>query len=136
MINKVTLLGHIGNKPEYKKTGEVAYTSFQVATSEFYFDKRSNEKKQTTEWHRCCVFGQLAETVHQYLDKGSKVYIEGKIKYSEYLTKENSKAYSTTIVASTVKFLDAPKDKKDKKESGQDPQEVYNSDYGFDDIPF
>ena len=80
-INRVTILGNLGNDPDIKflPSGD-AVANISIATSESWADKNSGEKKESVEWHRVVFFGKLAEIVGQYLHKGSKVYVEGKLK--------------------------------------------------------
>ena len=79
-INKVILIGNLGAKPEvkYASNGN-AIANLTLATSESWTDKNTGQKQEKTEWHRVSIFGKLAEIVEKYLDKGSKVYVEGKL---------------------------------------------------------
>ena len=79
-INKVILVGNLGQKPEMRYTQtNMAVANLSVATSDSWKDKETGEQKEKTEWHRVFYFGKLAEIAEQYLDKGSKVYVEGKL---------------------------------------------------------
>ena len=79
-INKVILVGNLGQKPEMRYTQtNMAVANLSVATSDSWKDKETGEQKEKTEWHRVVYFGKLAEIAEQYLDKGSKVYVEGKL---------------------------------------------------------
>ncbi len=79
-INKVILVGNLGAKPEikYASNGN-AISNLSIATSESWTDKSTGQKQERTEWHRVSLFGKVAEIAGQYLDKGSKVYVEGKL---------------------------------------------------------
>ncbi len=98
-INKVILVGNIGNDPEVKtmQSGDKV-CNFSVATSESWKDKASGERKERTEWHRVVVFNQgLINVCENYLKKGSKVYVEGQVETRSY-EKDGQKVYTTEIV--------------------------------------
>lgn len=105
-INKVTIIGHVGHAPEtkYLPSGS-AVTNLSVATSEEWKDKQSGEKKEHTEWHRVSMFGKLAEIAGEYLQKGSQVYIEGKLRTRKWQDKQGQDRYSTEIVADQMLML-------------------------------
>ena len=88
-INKVILVGNIGDKPEVKHASNGnAIANLSVATSESWKDKNTGQKQEKTEWHRVSVFGKLAEIAGQYLVKGSKVYVEGKLQTRKWQDKD------------------------------------------------
>lgn len=98
-VNKVILIGNIGNDPEVKtmQSGDKV-ANFSVATSESWKDKATGERKERTEWHRIVVFNQgLINVCENYLKKGSKVYIEGQVETRNY-EKDGQKIYTTEIV--------------------------------------
>jgi len=105
-INKVILVGNLGNDPEvrYSQSG-TAMTSISVATSESWKDKTSGEMQERTEWHRVKFFGRLAEIAGEYLKKGSQVYIEGKLRTDKYTDKAGVEKYSTDIIADEMQML-------------------------------
>jgi single-strand DNA-binding protein len=105
-INKVILVGNIGQDPEvrYSQSG-TAMTSISVATSESWKDKTSGEQQERTEWHRVKFFGRLAEIAGEYLKKGSQVYIEGKLRTEKYTDKAGIEKYSTDIIADEMQML-------------------------------
>ena len=105
MINKAILIGNLGGDPEvrYTQTG-TAVANFTVATTEKWKDQ-SGEQKEQTEWHRVVAFKRLGEICGEYLSKGSKVYIEGKIQTRQWDDKEGKKRYTTEIVAREMKML-------------------------------
>ena len=86
-VNKVILLGNLGNDPEIRTVGTSKVASFSLATSEAYNNKEGVRVEQT-EWHRVEIWGNLAETVEKYVKKGSSLYVEGKIKTDEYTDKD------------------------------------------------
>ena len=106
-VNKVILVGNLGQDPEVRympQGGAVA--NFSVATSETWTDKNTNEKKEQTEWHRVVFYGRLAEIIGEYLRKGSKVYIEGKLKTRKWMDKDNIERYTTEVVGEEMQMLD------------------------------
>jgi len=106
-INKVILVGNLGRDPEMRYTpNSIAVCSFSIATSETYKDKNSGERITQTEWHNIVLWRGLAETSEKYLRKGSKVYIEGKLKTRKWDDKQGITRYSTEIVADVMQMLD------------------------------
>jgi single-strand DNA-binding protein len=105
-INKVILVGNLGNDPEtrYMPSGG-AVTNISVATSESWKDKQSGEQKERTEWHRVAMFNRLAEVAAEYLRKGSQVYIEGKIRTRKWQDKDGQDRYTTEIIADEMQML-------------------------------
>jgi single-strand DNA-binding protein len=100
-INKVILIGTLGATPEVKYTAnQQTIANLSVATSDEWNDKASGQKQQKTEWHRVVIFGKLAEIAQQYLTKGSKVYLEGKLQTRQWQDQSGQKRYSTEVVLS------------------------------------
>ena len=104
-VNKVILIGRLGQDPEYKEINDGALAKFSVATSK-KFKNKFGEKQEETQWHNIVVWGKLAKNCSSYLSKGSLVYIEGMIKYKNYEDKDGNKKYFTEIVGNDVQFLD------------------------------
>jgi single-strand DNA-binding protein len=109
-VNKCILLGNLGKDPEvkYMPNGN-AVANITLATSETWNDKQSGEKKEKTEWHRVVFFGKLAEIVGQYLKKGSKVYIEGKLQTRKWQDQGGNDKYTTEVIVDiggTMQMLD------------------------------
>lgn len=106
-INKVIIVGNLGNDPEtrYLPSGG-AVTNISVATSEGWKDKDSGEVKERTEWHRIVFFNRLAEIAGEYLKKGSKVYVEGRLQTRKWQDKDGNDKYTTEIIASEMQMLD------------------------------
>lgn len=98
-INKVILIGHLGQDPEmrYMPSGN-AVANITLATSETWKDKQTGEPKERTEWHRVVFFGKLAEIVGKYLTKGSQVYIEGRLQTRKWQSQGDQDRYTTEIV--------------------------------------
>lgn len=105
-VNKVILIGNLGKDPEIRhlENGAVV-ASFPLATSESYTDRQTGEKKETTDWHDIVLWRGLAEVAGKYLQKGGKVYIEGKLKKRMWKDKEGNNRYSTEVVAEEMTLL-------------------------------
>ncbi len=107
-VNKVILIGNLGKDPEvrYSANGN-AMANITVATSESWKDKNTGEQVEKTEWHRVVFFRRLAEVVGEYLKKGSKVYIEGKLQTRKWQDNNGQDRYTTEIVAGEMQMLDS-----------------------------
>jgi len=107
-INKVILIGNLGQDPEVKyMPNGGAVTNVTVATSESWKDKSTGEQKENTEWHRVVFFRRLAEIAGEYLKKGSKVYIEGKLQTRKWQDQSGNDRYTTEIIANEMQMLDS-----------------------------
>lgn len=107
-VNKVVLIGNLGNDPEVRYTpGGSAVANIVVATSSAWRDKQSGELQERTEWHRIVFFNRLAEIVGEYLHKGSKVYIEGSLRTRKWQDKSGIDRYTTEIIANEMQMLDS-----------------------------
>lgn len=106
-VNKVILIGNLGKDPEirYSASGNTV-CNFRIATTDTWNDKQSGQKKDRTEWHTIVVFNKLASIVQQYLKKGSRVYIEGRLQTRKWQAKNGQERYITEIVASDIQLLD------------------------------
>ena len=104
-INKVILVGNLGNDPEVKYTqAGMAITRISLATTSVRKDRDGNQQERT-EWHRVVFFGKLGEIAGEYLRKGSSVYVEGSIRYDKYTGQDGQERYSTDIVADEMQML-------------------------------
>jgi single-strand DNA-binding protein len=107
-MNLAILEGRLGRDPEVRVTqGGQKVCNFTMATSQ-KFTNKEGKKDEKVQWHRVTCWGTLAERAGQFLAKGRRILLEGRIEYSEYTDKENVKRYSTTVVANRVTFLDSP----------------------------
>ena len=105
-VNKVTLIGNLGNDPEVRYSGNGnAVANVSLATAESWRDKDSGEQQERTEWHRIVFFGRLAEIVSEYLHKGSQIYVEGRLQTNKWQDKEGNDRYTTQIVANEMQML-------------------------------
>lgn len=105
-VNKVILVGNLGNDPEvkYSQAG-AAICTLSLATSEQWKDKQSGEMQERTEWHRVKLFGRLGEIAGEYLKKGRQVYIEGRLRTDKYTGKDGVERYATYVVADEMQML-------------------------------
>ena len=119
MINKVILIGNLGADPEvrYTQSGSPV-CSFRIACSEKYKDASGN-MQENTEWVPIVAWGKLAEICSQYLHKGSRVYIEGKLQTRKWQDKEGGTRYTTEIVAREMKMLDGKEDGQQQNQQWQ-----------------
>lgn len=137
-VNKVILLGNLGADPEVRyTTSGSAVATFRLATSEEWKDRNSGEKQSKTEWHRVVAFGRLGEICGEFLHKGKKVYVEGRLQTRSWEDKEGNTRYMTEVVARDMQMLGS---------AGRDNRDAPQGDGGGglnesvtvpeDDIPF
>ena len=112
-INRVILIGRVRKDVEVRTTDNSKVASFTLATSERFKD-RNGEVKEQTEWHNIVVWGKLADVCEKYVQKGSTLYVEGKLRTRSWDDKDGNKRYITEILASAIQLLD-------KKENSSDP---------------
>jgi len=158
-INKVILVGNLGNDPETKYTqGGMAVTKASLATTSVRKDRDGNTQERT-EWHRVTFFGKLGEIAGEYLRKGSQVYVEGSIRYDKYTDKEGVERMSTDIIADEMQMLGGraegagaprresggesraarpsqPQGGAPRRESAPAKASEFGTDFADDDIPF
>lgn len=157
-INKVILVGNLGNDPETKYTqAGMAITRISLATTSVRKDKEGNQQERT-EWHRVVFFGKLGEIAGEYLKKGGQCYVEGSIRYDKYTGQDGVEKYSTDIVADELQLLggrgeggggsaggdrpqrSAPASRQDSAPRRQQPATqqapLGDTDFADDDIPF
>lgn len=127
-INKAIIIGNLGDKPEVRYTqNDVAVASFSVATSDIWNDKNTGEKKEATEWHRIVCYRGLAQVAGDYLQKGSKVYIEGQLKTRKWQGQDGQDRYTTEIIANELQMLDGrPESKQQGSQQGGFPSQTNN----------
>ncbi len=141
-VNKAIIIGNLGNDPDvrFMPNGN-AVANLSVATDESYKDKNTDQMVPKTEWHRVVIFGKLAEIAGQYLRKGSKVYIEGKLETRKWQNKEGQDVYTTEIkvdIQGQLQMLDGKPEggqqaRQSQKQSAPAPAE---DDDMSDSIPF
>lgn len=128
MVNKVILLGNVGKDPEIRATNnQTKVANFSLATSEVYKDK-NGERQSKTEWHNIVIWGKLSEIVEKHVNKGDKLYLEGKITTNKWQDKDGNDRSSIEIVCDKMQMLGS------KQESnGQNSQSRQS---GGDDLPY
>lgn len=125
-VNKVILVGTLGRDPETKTfPNGGSLTQFSIATTEKWKDKNSGEQKEHTEWHRITASNRLGEIAQQYLKKGSKVYIEGKLKTRQWTDQNGQERYTTEISANELQMLDSKGDSNYQQQQSQNTQQGY-----------
>ena len=147
-VNKVILVGNAGNDPEYRvMPNGNGVANLSIATSEAWKDKNTGDQQEKTEWHRVIFFNKQAEIIEQYVKKGAKLYIEGRLQTRSW-EQDGVKRYTTEIVASEFQFLDSrenggsdarglsPSPKQGNAGSSSDSQQPSSFDDFDDDIPF
>jgi len=105
-VNKVILIGNLGNDPEVRYTASgAAVANVGLATTEQWKDRESGEQQEKTEWHRLVFFGRLAEIVGEYLRKGSQIYVEGRLQTRKWQDRDGNDKYTTEIVVNDMQML-------------------------------
>ena len=146
-INKVMLVGNLGSEPEIRSTSDgKRIASLSIATSESWKDKSTGERKEKTEWHRVVIFNDaLANIAEKYLEKGSKVYVEGKLQTRKWTDNSGNERYTTEVVLQgyngNLKMLDSNSPQSGKSNitnttNGNNNSNNFNSSNIDDDIPF
>lgn len=107
-VNKVILIGNIGQDPEVRFTPSgSAVANISLATTDNWKDKNTGERQERTEWHRIVMFNRMAEIAQQYVKKGSRLYIEGRLQTRKWQDQNGNDRYSTEIVANDMQLLDS-----------------------------
>lgn len=133
-VNKVILIGNLGRDPELRYTASgVPVATFTLATTEEWRDKNTGNKQEHTEWHRIVAWRRLGEICGEYLHKGSKVYIEGKLRTRAWEDKDGNTRYTTEIVAQTLQILSPKGEVSEEISESLPPEEPIDID---EDIPF
>lgn len=140
-VNKVILIGNLGRDPEVRYTPNgVAVATITIATSESWKDKQTGENQERTEWHRVVMFNRLGEIAGEYLRKGSKVFIEGRLQTRKWQDKTTGQdRYTTEIVADNLQMLDSKGGGSANMDSAAAPameSQAAPADSFDDDIPF
>lgn len=142
-VNKCIIVGNLGQDPEsrFLPSGK-AVANISIATSESWTDRQSGQKQEKTEWHRCVAFDKTAEIIQQYLRKGSKVYVEGKLQTRKWQDQQGNDKYATEIIISTMQMLDSKQGGGQQRPQGNYQQPAHQQNTypdSFDDgsrIPF
>ncbi len=128
-LNKVMIIGNVGREPEMRFTANgTAVTSFSVAVNRVSLGQE-NDRIEETEWFRVVAWNKLAETCNQYIAKGSRIYVEGRLQTRSWEGNDGQKRYTTEVVANNVIFLD-------RRGQSETSQEEVTEDLVPDDLPF
>ena len=135
MLNRAELIGRLGRDPDVRYTTEgKPIANLAMATSEFFRDRNSGQRKEQTEWHRVVLFGRQAEIAGKYLKKGALAYVDGRLRTRKWKNRQGLEQYTTELVGNSLTLLD-------KKGSELEDHAVMstdssgNHDDGFDDFP-
>ena len=141
-VNKVILVGNLGQKPEMRYTAtQTAVANLSIATTESWKDKESGENRDKTEWHRVVFFGNLAEIAEKYLDRGSSVYVEGKIQTRKWQDKDGNDKWTTEVLGNQLTMLGSRPSSDSSMQSNDSTSSPFPEDdsgpgLSDDDIPF
>lgn len=137
------LVGNLGADPEVRHLQNgAAVSNFNVATTEVFKDKQTGERREITEWHRVVAWRWNAEVAEKYLRKGSKVYVEGKLRTRKWQDKDGQDRYTTEILVDTLKLLDRantgtqPQPASTVATASSAPASAHVPDEEVDDLPF
>lgn len=123
-INKVIILGTLGKDPQVRQFPNSGLTaSVSMATSEVWNDKNTGERQEKTEWHRVVFNGRQAEIAQQYLRKGSKLYVEGKLQTRSYTDQNGVERAITEIIVLSMQIIDSPTQQSPQPQQGQNHQQ-------------
>ena len=138
-LNKAIIVGRITDTPEKRVTkGGSPVTSFSIATNSFYKDK-NGESQSEVEYHNVVFFGKQAEDIHKYMDKGSLILVEGKLKTNSWEDDKGIKRYRTNVVGYNCQFGPSPENRQEKMDIDVDEEDipvVEENDLNPEDIPF
>lgn len=110
-VNKVILLGNVGQAPEIRDSQAGKFATFKLATTDKGYTKQDGTQvPERTEWHSCVVFGRQAETVERYVGKGMRLYVEGKLRTRKYTARDNTEKYVTEVVVDNFEMLSSKKE--------------------------
>ena len=144
-INKVILIGNLGADPEVRATqGGNTVTTLSIATSESWRDRNSGEQTEKTEWHRVVAFNRQADILAEYVRKGSKLYVEGKLQTRKWQDQSGQDRYTTEVIVRDFAMLDGRNNSSNRQQTSQSAhssqsnrmQDTPDDDPFGDDIPF
>lgn len=135
-VNKVIIVGNVGDDPDIRTMPNGnQVVNLSIATSDSWKDKQTGKKKEKTEWHRCVFFNKIADIAAQYVNKGSKLYVEGRLQTRSY-EQDGVKKYSTEIVVNDMQMLDSKNTNSNNEVKEASKNDVEKFDAFDDDIPF
>jgi single-strand DNA-binding protein len=137
-VNKVILIGRLGQDPELKQTNTGSVCKFSLATSENWINKEG-QKQEKVEWHKIVVWGKLADVCNKFLSKGKQVFVEGKIQSNQWEDKEGVKRTTVEVLANTVQFLSSTENSSISSDAPKESNSFFkstNDDFLTEEIPF
>lgn len=135
-VNKVILVGRVGNEPEVREVGGSTVANFSIATSEVWKDRESGERQEKTEWHRCNVWQKKAEFVANYVQKGALVFVEGKLQTRKWADASGQDRFITEIRVENIQLLSSKNNSSEDGPAVAGDTEVRGASNQTDDIPF
>ena len=135
-VNKAIIVGNVGSDPDIRTMPNGnQVVNLSIATSDEWKDKNTGEKKEKTEWHRCVFFNKIADIAAQYVNKGSKICVEGRLQTRSY-EQDGVKKYSTEIVVNDMQMLDSKNTNSNNEVKEASNNDIAKFDSFDDDIPF
>jgi len=135
-VNKAIIVGNVGSDPDIRTMPNGnQVVNLSIATSDEWKDKNTGDKKEKTEWHRCVFFNKIADIAAQYVNKGSKIYVEGRLQTRSY-EQDGVKKYSTEIVVNDMQMLDSKNTNSNNEVKEASNNDIAKFDSFDDDIPF
>lgn len=142
-VNKVILLGNVGQAPEIRESQTGKFATFNLATTDRGFTRQDGTQvPERTEWHSCVVFGRQVETIEKYVGKGMRLYVEGKLRTRKYTDRNNVERYTTEVVVDTFEMLSSKKEDSpnvpfaNQVRYQQNPQNWSGNDNTTQDVPY
>ncbi len=136
MLNRAELIGRLGRDPDVRYTTDgKAIANLALATSEYFRDRDSGQRKEQTEWHRVVLFGKQAEIAGKYLKKGALAYVDGRLRTRKWKNKQGQEQYTTELVGNALTLLDKKNDVSGQERESPHADSIGNRDDGFYDFP-
>lgn len=136
MLNRAELIGRLGRDPDVRYTTDgKAIANLALATSEYFRDRDSGQRKEQTEWHRVVLFGKQAEIAGKYLKKGALAYVDGRLRTRKWKNKQGQEQYTTELVGNALTLLDKKNDVSSQERESPNADSMGNRDDGFYDFP-
>ena len=127
-VNKVFLLGYVGQDPDKRQTQTGnAVVNLSLATSETWLDKNDNSKQERTEWHRLVLFGKVADIAAQYVKKGDRLHVEGRIQTRKWTDQNGNDRYQTEIIVNDITMLGGQGEKREQSNQYQQNDQPQSS---------
>lgn len=135
-VNKAIIVGNVGDDPDIRTMPNGnQVVNLSIATSDEWKDKNTGDKKEKTEWHRCVFFNKIADIAAKYVNKGSKIYVEGRLQTRSY-EQDGVKKYSTEIVVNDMQMLDSKNTNSNNEVKEASNNDIAKFDSFDNDIPF